>query len=414
MVARMPRHHQPRSIRCHLGSEHPPFGSHPGAENSITAIVDDTITPAIHSIGILSEYDIQIRYNKPMTPDSRSTLTLNDHIRAVTWNTPTADRQNITLCHPLTPTTPVTIRLHQILCASGYPLPDTTITIALPSTPRHMDIIFNEIMPYVDDTQSKFIELYNNSTLWFDLSHLQLSNPIPHTDSVRNTRPVATESTIIAPQQIATLAPKPHLLHTTRGLSPQALYLTAKLPSFAATDGQIILTDTAGTTIDHLRYSHRWHHHAIKDRHNISLERISALQPTTDSTNWHSASTLAGYNTAGWPNSQTTPPHDQHRPHFTCPHNTFSPNADGSHDQLPIHYTMPAPGYTLTADIYTRHGTHVARIINNHLLAATGTYHWDGTTTDGHPVPAGLYIITLRTTSPHGTTTTDKIAAIKL
>ena len=55
-------------------------------------------------------------------------------------------------------------------------MPDTTITIALPYQAQYMDIIFNELMPYVSDGNSKFIELYNNSNFYIDLNQFMLSN----------------------------------------------------------------------------------------------------------------------------------------------------------------------------------------------------------------------------------------------
>lgn len=377
----------------------------------------DTTPPAptLTSVGIVSPRTVTLRFSRPMTPDTAAILHPNPGILASRYDTADARLLHITLSAPLDSTRPTTISLTDLYTSDGHPLPDTLISVARPCTPLYHDLLINEIMPYVDSTQSKFVELYNNTDYYIDLSTLILCNPDPD-GNLLHPRRLATRSTLAPPRTLIVVAPRLPLLHTALGTNPATTYLHIPLPSFAADHGHIAIADTTQRIIDQVRYTRQMHHPSLRDLHNVSLERISTTIPATETANWHSASTTAGYNTAGWHNSQSALPSDPHTatPRFTCPTPHFTPDADGIRDHLDIHYTMPDHGYLLTADIYTRSGTHVARIIDRHLLSRRGTYTWHGTDIDGTPVPAGLYIITLHTLSPTGATATHRLTAIKL
>ena len=392
-----------------------PRGGTPGETNSVAIEVIDSLMPRINSVGMLSTREVVVRMNKPMDCSLDPTVEINKSVTGSSWLDINRKDIVLTLREPLDSLRPTEIELTELYCISGYPLSDTTIAISSPCKVGYMDVIFNEILCYVDSTQSKFIELYNNSNHWIDAATLSLCNPDENSGGVKNTRPLATKSTLLSPKQIIVAVAKPTLLHTELGVSSSAIYVENKLPSIAANQGELMLVDESWRTIDAIQYNYHWHHYAVKDRHNVSLERVSPLRATADSTNWQSASTASGYNTAGWQNSQATDATaNRSRHYFALDKEWFSPNGDGTDDFAEINYQMPSDGYTLSADIYTRSGDYICHIINNHILGSSGTYLWNGKAASGIPVEAGVYVVLLRATSPHGKTITETLVIAKL
>lgn len=393
------------------GASTDPRGGTPGTENSIACSVEDTLQPRIEWVTLASERDVIVRFNKPMAADIAPTTDANRHAADIYFADAGNQSLRFTLKSKVDSTNTTGINLQQLYCISGYPLPDTTITFAAPQQARYLDVIFNEIMTYVDSTQSKYIEILNNSLHWVDAGTLRICNP--DTNGYSNIKSIAAPGTLLAPQQLMVVARDRNLLHTLKGLSPAAIYTEASLPAMASDKGSLAISSGNRTETDRLDYSRRQHHHAITDRHNVALERIAATAPTSDPANWHSASTASGYNTAGWENSQQPASANGNR-HFSADKTTISPDNDGVDDYLTITYQMPANGYTLTADIYTRNATLVCRIVDNHLLGTSGTYTWHGTDINGGAVESGIYIILLQATSPHGSTITEKIVVVKI
>lgn len=374
---------------------------------------DTVVRPRLVSVGILSPAEIIVRFNKPVIPDNDMISCYNPDVVAVEWDR-TAGEAVLALNHELDSLGIEKFDIRGLSCIDGCRMSDTVIEVSLPRKAQYMDIVINEIMPYVDSTQSKYIEILNATDYFFDLAALCLCNP-DSTGKPKNTRRLTAVSTLLAPHRLAVAVQKLHLLHTRRGLSGDAVYLEAKMPSFAAASGEIWLCDTACLNIDKLQYTKKMHNSALRDLHNVSLERLSAVRATNDAANWHSASTGCGYNTAGWPNSQLSDGSScLENLSFTCPVPQFSPNGDGYNDLLVINYRMPSAGYILTADIYTRTGSHVSRIIDRHLLALQGTYTWDGKNSGNMTVESGLYVMVLQAASPEGRVTVRKIVFSKL
>jgi hypothetical protein len=167
--------------------------------------------------------------------------------------------------------------------------------------------------------------------------------------------------------------------------------------------------------IDEVHYDEKWHHPTLKELHNISLERIDPMAQTQDKNNWHSASSLVGYNTAGWENSQTIEnSNSESSKYFWLEEAIFSPNSDGDKDNLIVRYKMPMGSYNVSIDIYTRHGDHIGNVANNLLIGTEGYITWNGTTADGAIVPVGLYVIIIQATNPNGEKINKKFVAIKI
>ena len=392
-----------------------PRGGTPAELNSTASLLPDELIPSIIGFGINGNRTIQIYFNKPMQGETISlqekiNITGNS-VKSLDWIEPQRNRLNIHLAEALDSTNTIEISFTDFMCISGWSMPDTTITVALPYQARYMDVIFNELMPYVDEKNSKFIELYNNSNFYIDLSQLMLCNRDAD-NNLKNAKIFCTTSTILPPREYAVIATDTSGINCPLGINRHSVYLIATLPSMPAAEGSLVLTDRGGHVIDEIHYSDSWHHHQLTDLHNVSLERIDPMQPSQEADNWHSSAIC---NTAGWVNSQTIDnTNTEQEKEFWLDEIVFSPNNDGYRDRLIIHHNLREAGYSITIDVYTRHGANVCRISDNELVGSQGYTLWDGTTADGLIVPAGIYVLVVQAVNQSGTKITRKLICIRI
>ena len=395
-----------------------PRGGTPAEENSVACSLPDMLIPRIIGFGIENNKTIEIRFNKPMQNEIIE-LQQNIHIsgnslKSINWVEPKHEALNLHLTDALDSTNTVEISFYNLTCISGWIMPDTTITLAMPHQARYMDLIFNELMTYVSDGNSKFIELYNNSDFYIDLNGIMLSNR-DEEGNLKSPKVVCSTSKIIPPHQYVVISPDTNMIKCSLGINAQSIYINTTLPSMPAKEGKLVLSDRSGYVIDEVHYDEKWHHPTLKELHNISLERIDPMAQTQDKNNWHSASSLVGYNTAGWENSQTIEnSNSESSKYFWLEEAIFSPNSDGDKDNLIVRYKMPMGSYNVSIDIYTRHGDHIGNVANNLLIGTEGYITWNGTTADGAIVPVGLYVIIIQATNPNGEKINKKFVAIKI
>jgi hypothetical protein len=395
-----------------------PRGGTPAEENSVACSLPDMLIPRIIGFGIENNKTIEIRFNKPMQNEIIE-LQQNIHIsgnslKSINWVEPKHEALNLHLTDALDSTNTVEISFYNLTCISGWIMPDTTITLAMPHQARYMDLIFNELMTYVSDGNSKFIELYNNSDFYIDLNGIMLSNR-DEEGNLKSPKVVCSTSKIIPPHQYVVISPDTNMINCSLGINAQSIYINTTLPSMPAKEGKLVLSDRSGYVIDEVHYDEKWHHPTLKELHNISLERIDPMAQTQDKNNWHSASSLVGYNTAGWENSQTIEnSNSESSKYFWLEEAIFSPNSDGDKDNLIVRYKMPMGSYNVSIDIYTRHGDHIGNVANNLLIGTEGYITWNGTTADGAIVPVGLYVIIIQATNPNGEKINKKFVAIKI
>ena len=392
-----------------------PRGGTPAESNSIACSMPDELIPCITGLGIEDNRSVHVYFNKPMQGEiielKKSIIVVGNSLKSLNWVEPQRQTLNLYLTEPLDSNYAIDINFLDMRCVSGLSMPDTTITLALPHHAQYMDIIFNELMPYVSNGNSKFIELYNNSDFYLDLSRLMLSNR-DENNNLKGSKIFCSTSTILPPHRFAIISPDTNLINCPLGINPHSIYLTATLPSMPATEGTLVLTDRSGYVIDEIHYFDSWHHPQLTDLHDISLERINPMSPTQSSDNWSSCSIK---NTAGWQNSQSINiQNGVSNKHFWLENNSFSPNNDGHQDHLIIHHNLPNAGYTITIDAYTRHGAHVCSITNNQLLSPQGYTLWDGTNKDNQTLPAGLYVLVIQASHPNGSKITKKLICIKI
>ncbi len=250
-----------------------------------------------------------------------------------------------------------------------------------------LEFVFNELLPEPFSGGSEYIELYNRSSRKLPLAGLSVA--VRKSDGTLNTRyPLSSVTTWIEPGDYALLTKS--LVGVTDFYatpSPSALFEVAKLPILANTSSTLVLLRTAdGEVIDEVSYSYLWHSSSVKDRKGVALERIDTEAATQLAAGWTSASSLSGYGTPGYRNSQAVSSDDDKTTGIE------SPQWDEGQGCYTLRYMLDQAGYGCRAFVFNLSGARVAEIARGELLGISGQLTWDGCALSGSRLPAGVYI----------------------
>jgi hypothetical protein len=175
---------------------------------------------------------------------------------------------------------------------------------------------------------------------------------------------------------------------------PNAFFQMLDFPAFNNEDGIVVLsTLSSSEIIDRRVYFTDLHFALLNTLDGVSLERINFDRPSTDNTNWNSASSQVGYATPGYRNSQFALISEAQTGDLSVSPEVFSPDNDGFDDVLSISYRFDQPGYTGTFAIYDSKGRLVKYVGRAQLLGTEGTLSWNGINEDNEKAGVGIYVV---------------------
>ncbi len=286
------------------------------------------------------------------------------------------------------------LSLEGFLDCASLPLNLNDIPIAIPDQASTGDIIINEILFNPRNGGIDFVELYNRSDKNIDVGSLKLANI--ENDLIANQEIISNSGTLtllaknyiaISTNNLITLEQYPNAL-------TQNLWEINDMPSYATSEGSVLLLNPSNDVLDRLDYTEEMHFALLNDFNGVSLERIFFDAPTQDLENWHSASEVEGFATPGYKNSQALDGQNSATGPFALNLSVFSPDGDGLDDQLILDYTLNQQGYVANIQIFDIKGREVRNLVNNQLLGTEGFFTWDGLSDNkSSRIPSGLYII---------------------
>ncbi len=247
--------------------------------------------------------------------------------------------------------------------------------------PQPGDILLNEILFDPPSYGADFVELYNITDKYLNLSNCSLSN-------AQSTHTIVKKN--LSPHSYVALSPDTVFLVSFYPNTSIENLATQILPFFYNDSGTCILSCN-GIILDKLKYSEDWHSAILIDKEGVSLERLDPAAPTLNQNNWFSAAQTVGYASPGQANSQQLGAKQIGSLYLSHPE--FSPDQDGYHDFLEIQYELPAPNMLVQAEIYTLGGNLVKNLINNEIFGTKGMFIWDGSTEYGTIASNGIYIL---------------------
>lgn len=253
------------------------------------------------------------------------------------------------------------------------------------------DIVINEILFNPRSGGADFLELYNRSDKILSLESCFLANL--EDGFISNQKEITMENTILFPNSyLAFTENKENILWEYPYSIEKKLVQIDNMPPYNNDKGSAYLLDSMGNTIDFIHYTEDMHFALLKDLEGVSLERINPHLPGTYSNNFHSASEDAGFATPAYQNSQYFIGRKKEGKISIEPR-IFSPDNDGYHDNLYIHYSFNAPGFVGSISIFDSAGRLIVQLVNNELLGKEGTFIWDGISDKGEKAGVGIYII---------------------
>lgn len=265
---------------------------------------------------------------------------------------------------------------------------NTQVELVLLSKPVSGELIINEILfdPYPD--AGDFVELYNNSDKYLDLSTLNILN-------LDNERSVVLGQDIkIGPKQYLAITSDRTALFDRYMIEIPENIIEHSLPAFNNDEGNVSITFEGEDLLDSYNYSEDDHIAWIDDVEGVSLERIDPSIAAGNIDNWQSAAEQAGFATPGYQNSNFTMENIS-QSEFVLEKRTFSPDGDGFDDILRLNYRVAEPGFVLNMKVFDDSGHLVKTITSNEILGRTGHVLWNGTTDQGQLAGLGIYVIFL-------------------
>ncbi len=267
------------------------------------------------------------------------------------------------------------------------------------------DLVISEILFNPPGGGTDYIEIYNSSAKTFTTQKLRISNEL-------NQRSVTVANhTYILPGTYYVISSDSEWIKKSYHKVDSNHLIQHSLPSLPDDEGNVSLWSPEGVLIDSFYYNENQHFHLLNTPEGVALERIE-INNTSNRSNWHSAAATERYGTPTRKNSVTAPKSVTGEAVFSLQNKTFSPNGDGSEDDLIINYTLPDNGYQAQITIFDDTGRRIKRLYNNVLLSRSGELSWDGKNENDQVALNGIYIVFIEALNLNGKRIQRKLAVV--
>lgn len=384
-------------------SNHPSGGT-PSVQNSVYAIVPDNTPPSVVSVQVGGPTSITVQFSEAMDVASLTvgTYIISPSVAVTGVLVLGSSSVQLTLGAELTIGALYEVTVTSVTDCPGNPIgAANTASFALPEPVSPGDVVINEVLYDPVTGGSDFVEIYNRSTKTLSLAGWKLANV---SSGVVGTGQVITPSSFL-------LLPGSYVLITENSASTATLYpqsrtdrfIETDMPSFNNGNGSVVLQAPDGTQLDRFNYDDNLHFALVNNPEGFSLERVSPDRPTSDNTNWQTASDVAGRATPGFQNSQYSRTAEA-AGEMSIEPAIFSPDNDGYQDVLTVAYRFDQAGFVGTMRVHDIAGREVRRLMDNQLLGTEGAISWDGITDDASKARMGPYIVVFEVFDLEGNT----------
>jgi len=294
-----------------------------------------------------------------------------------------------------------TLGLSNLSDVMGIPLKDTLISFGLPERPEPFDLSLNEVLFNPFQNGCDYVEFVNVSDKCVDLSQVWLTNK-SETGILKEGIQLSQKPLPSVPGSYWLLSVNVDSVVSMNGCAriPNAIDLPS-FPSMPDATGNVVLATSSAQVIDEMSYRESMHFSLISSGEGVSLEKLNPSMPSLAKESWISASTASGYGTPGFLNSQFRDLAKKDDDGFFMEKKWITPNNDGQDDIFSISYKTEALSLA-NLTVYDLNGRIVRTLLNNELLASTGTIFWDGRDNDGSVVPFGRYVLQIENYTPAG------------
>ena len=372
-------------------------GGSPAAKNSVDAVNADATAPKLLRAYSQSPSQIVLVFNEAADSTNAAAATnysMSDGV-SIANALPLSisfDRVLLTLSTPLLPNKIYTVTASNVKDCSGNIIGNDKIArVGLAASTDSLDIVVNEILFNPKPNGVDYVEFYNRSKKILNLKNAFIANR-NSLGTISSIYQFTTEDYLFFPEDYIVVTENADI--TKRDFvanNPNAILQLNTLPSFNDGDGNVILLNEQGRTIDEVKYNAKWHFALISNEEAVSLERINADAASVQ-TNFHSAASSISYGTPTYKNSQNRIDGEVQGDIKITPE-IVSPDNDGLDDFATLQYNFPDAGYTANITIFDANGRPVRFLQRNALCGTKGNFRWDGLGEKQQKLPVGIYII---------------------
>lgn len=395
-----------------------PAGGSPGKKNSMAGILKDTAPPSVirayapdeRHITVLFEQTVEEK--EAMLPVNYVVENTGMNITSATMSGPLYNAVTLTTSQPLIPDSVYWLTVVGVSDCRGQRITNRsrikTGLFGNPDSARVVvnEILFNPLSPGVD-----YVELLNTGKTIVNLQQVSIGNRSA-SGTAGSPKQVSEQAALLFPGEYLVVTEDPAAVKKqfiTR--DETAFYRLTSMPSFPDDRGTVLVFNNRGRILDELAYDEKWHFALISEPAGVALERISALKPTQDKNNWHSAAASTGFGTPGYANSQASNDVNADNDISINP-KIFSPDNDGRDDYLTVGYRFDEPGFVANMTVFNTRGNAIKTLAQNMLCGRQGYIRWDGLNNKGQKTSLGAYILVAEIFSVAGKTKKYKIPLV--
>ncbi len=382
------------------------IGGTPGKQNSVMGEAVLTKPFRITKAFIIDSNKVQVHFNKSLDSLSLDSSLFSVNGIVAIKSTPIApffNSLNLTFGFTFLENNTYTVFASGLIDCSGG-LISNSMSFGIPDSALEGEIIINEVLFDPKEGGVDYVEIYNNSSFFFDLSKLNIAEFIVLGNYIDSRNPkIITEDPLL-------IAPKTYLVLTTDTAkvksqyyceNPYAFIEIASMPTMSNDTGTIcIVHQSLNQIIDAFAYSENMHFSLLESVDGVSLERLSFNDETQKNSNWHSAASTVGFGTPSYKNSQEFI--SQSVGEISIDPKSFSPNNDGYKDVCSINWNFSKTNLMATIKIFDSKGRLVKNVLNNKMIGNSGSTSWDGTSEEGLQLNTGIYIVWMEIFSESG------------
>lgn len=381
-----------------------PAGGTPGEQNSVYDTTPDDNAPRLNTILVLDSVTIELVFNEVL--DSSSVISAGYSfspdltVLDIQNIAPDYHRIRLTFSETMVPNQVYMATIIGLFDCTGNEFENEGVTeFGRPGDITSGNLIINEVLFNQRTGGADFVEIYNNSDAIVRLSDWILGNL-----ANEQVRLITEEAYVLFPGDYLAVTDDKLNILSEYPMAPENRVLEADdIPTYNNGDGQVVLMNPSGETVDRFDYFEDMHFALLNDVKGVSLERINFNRPSGDPTNWMSASEKVNWATPGYENSQFQPLAEAEDDISVEPE-IFSPDNDGYQDVVSINYKFDRSGLAGNITIFDAAGREIRKLMRNELLGTDGTISWDGTDDNGERARVGIHIIYMEVFSTDGYT----------
>lgn len=383
-------------------------GGSPGTENSVLQTEINYNSVAFQKLITLDDSSFELKFNGHIKSQKDLLGLLFIRPTVVMDEVQMIEQQILWIkaAESLKKNTEYEIALSGLTDCYDRPVKQIDIQIVVPGVVIEKKLIINEVLFNPKSGCFDFVEIYNNSDQYIDLSALSLANY--ENDTISNVSPIYPVYRILPPDDYVAITKDSSGLVKCYPNTYGTVLQTAEMPAMNDDAGSIYLL-TNKDLIDVFKYDELMHFPLLTDNEGVSLERISSRTSTSNATNWISASSASDYATPGKINSQNVQVNTHH---FSLEPDIFSPDNDGYADVLSINYQLPEAGFAGNVKIFNSAGRQVKQLISNQYLDSQGVFFWNGLDDNGTSLDWGYYVILFNAYGMNGETLNEMASVV--